>query len=68
MATRKKAPPAPKFASIAELVRARIREGKTREEIQEELQRDHPDYKPWRIAFRVYEKELRAKGELKEES
>jgi hypothetical protein len=68
MATRKKAPPAPKFASVAEMIRTRILEGKDREAIEGEVRKLYPNYKPWKIAYRVYEKELKAKGELPADS
>jgi hypothetical protein len=56
--------PDPEFPTPAALVKARLLEGKGKEEIEEEVQKVFPDYGALAICVSVYRRELKKKGLL----
>ena len=56
----------PECPTAAALVKARLLEGKGKEEIEEEVQKVFPDYGALKIAVGVYRRELKKKGLLPE--
>ena len=61
----KKTPDA-EFSTPAALVKARLLEGKGKQEIEEEVGKVFPDYGALKIAVGVYRRELKKKGLLPE--
>lgn len=56
----------PEFPTAAALVKQRLIEGRTKEEIESEVEKTFPDYGALKIAVGVYRRELTKKGLLKE--
>lgn len=54
----------PEFPTAAALVKARLVEGKGKQEIEEEVQKLFPDYGALAICVSVYRRELKKKGLL----
>jgi len=54
----------PEFPTAAAMVKARLVEGKGKQEIEDEVQRAFPDYGALAICVSVYRRELKKKGLL----